>query len=59
LLAHLKKDYLPDQEIAETIEVGDFDEINISALEKKFDNVKTAPDASTLKFSKPRGPRRR
>ena len=59
LLAHLKNDYLPDQEIAETIEVGDFDEINISALEKKFDNVKTAPDASTLKFSKPRGPRRR
>ncbi|GEQ66628.1 hypothetical protein JCM33374_g291 [Metschnikowia sp. JCM 33374] len=57
LLAHLKNDYLPEQEIAETIEVGDFDEINTSSLEKSpAENVSRGDG---LKFSKPKGPRRR
>lgn len=58
LLAHLKSDYLPNQEIVETIEVGDFDEINTTSLEKS-DEATAQKSESGLKFSKPRGPRRR
>ncbi|OBA23839.1 actin depolymerizing protein [Metschnikowia bicuspidata var. bicuspidata NRRL YB-4993] len=59
LLSHLKNDYLPDQEIVETMEVGDFDEIDTLALEKKDVTDTPVTGDSRMKFSKPRGPRRR
>lgn len=56
LLSHLKTDYLEGAEISEILEVGDLDEINTSVLDKAS---AAAPESSSLRFSKPKGPRRR
>lgn len=58
LLVHLKADYFSNGQIDQVLEVGDLDEIEISRLS---DTPATTldKDQSGLKFSKPKGPRRR
>lgn len=58
LLSHLKNDYFTNGQLDQIFEVGDLDELELSALEEsKLEKKDTKP--SELKFSKPKGPRRR
>lgn len=58
LLTHLKNDYFPAGQLDQIFEVGDLDELELSALEES-DVDKKVTKPSELKFSKPKGPRRR
>lgn len=57
-LAHLKADHFQENQLDVVLEVGDLDETDISKLEE--DNSQSSQQSSNnLRFSKPRGPRRR
>lgn len=58
LLTHLKNDYFTEGQLDQTFEVGDLDELELSALEES-ELDKKVTKTSELKFSKPKGPRRR
>lgn len=58
LLSHLKNDYFTNGELDQILEVGDLDELELSVL-KPEDHSKEPPRGSEMKFSKPKGPRRR
>ncbi|EEQ37489.1 putative Twinfilin protein [Clavispora lusitaniae] len=58
LLAHLTSDYFKEGQLDKILEVGDLDEIDISVFASpEASDSKTTK--SNLKFSKPKGPRRR
>lgn len=59
LLTHLKGDYFKDGQVDQIMEVGDLDEIEISKLVIHPDSSSTTGEKSGLRFSKPKGPRRR
>lgn len=58
LLSHLKADYFTGGQIDQILEVGDLDEIEISKLVAQ-PTATAFTEKSGLKFSKPKGPRRR
>ncbi|KAM3123310.1 hypothetical protein CJJ07_002890 [Candidozyma auris] len=57
-LSHLKSDNLKDKQLDVVLEVGDLDEIELSKLEKEAP-ASTTQTNSGMRFSKPKGPRRR
>lgn len=57
LIAHLKGDYFSSGQIEHVLEVGDLDELDVSKLEPAAGSAPSVSNA--LKFSKPKGPRRR
>lgn len=57
LILHLKNDFFTSGQLQQVLEVGDLDELDTSRLEEQ--KVQAPSASSSLKFSKPRGPRRR
>lgn len=57
-LSHLKADHFEANQLDVVLEVGDLDEIDISKLEKEGSKG-TQQSANNLRFSRPKGPRRR
>ncbi|PVH14675.1 uncharacterized protein CXQ87_002822 [Candidozyma duobushaemuli] len=57
-LTHLKADHLKDSQLDVVLEVGDLDEIDISRLEPE-NSQSSQQSSNNLRFSKPKGPRRR
>lgn len=58
LLSHLKSDYFKQGQIDQVLEVGDLDELDTSKLSDTAATA-TSSEKSGLRFSKPKGPRRR
>lgn len=58
LLNHLKTDYFTNGQLDLFFEVGDLDELELSGL-KPTEQIQKTTRTSDLKFSKPKGPRRR
>lgn len=59
LLRHLKAEYPNLKNILQELEVGDLDELDVSKLEKKEPKSHDQHTHGNLRFSKPKGPRRR
>lgn len=58
LIAHLKSEYFSADQLDKVLEVGDLDELETSVLEDAPASDTAAPKTS-LRFTKPKGPRRR
>lgn len=58
LISHLKSKYFSPSQLEKVLEVGDLDEIDLSVLEVGPTQESAAPRTS-LKFTKPKGPRRK
>lgn len=58
LIAHLQTEYFSANQLDKVLEVGDLGELDLSILEAVPDTESTAPKTG-LKFTKPKGPRRR
>lgn len=58
LLSHLKNDYYKNGELDQILEVGDLDELELSVLNPEDKSTQTTKGGE-MKFSKPKGPRRR
>lgn len=58
LISHLQSEYFSANQLDKVLEVGDLDELDISGLEAAPLPESTAPKPS-LRFTKPKGPRRR
>lgn len=57
LLSHLKSDYFSANQLDQVIEVGDLDELELSQFQ--FVEKQNLEPTTQLKFSKPKGPRRK